>query len=364
MKILFTHDVFSTQKFGGVSRGFIEMIKRLRRMRSDSTFDIYSGLYINQYLKGLTSNWGLNIPAMKNTGFIRKKVNDVSQEIFITIMKPNIIHQTYYSAFSFARNMKTVITVPDMIHEMYPRMFSDKGITSYFKRKCCERAGTIIAISNTTKNDLVRLFGIESAKIQVIYLANALEGVSPDLKEKPAVPNYILYVGDRHGYKNFMGLIYAYAHSERIKKSFFLVCFGGGEFSPNEKNEIRLLGLDKHLIQINGNDRKLALYYQNARALVYSSLYEGFGLPLLEAMSYRCPIICSDAGSLAETAGNAAIYFDPKIPDSIQVTLEESLFNDGLLKETAHEGIKRNRLFSWEKCAQETLNVYKCLYDN
>jgi glycosyltransferase involved in cell wall biosynthesis len=362
MKLLFTHDAFSTQKFGGISRAFVEMIKVVRQLERESTFEVCGGLFINQYLENLPLKWGLCVPAVKYTGIIRKNVNNIFQKLLIRMLKPDVIHQTYYSESFSKSNIRTVITVPDMIHELYPQMFSDRGKTSILKRKCCDRADRIIVISNNTKNDLIGLFGMNPRKIQVIYLANSLVGVKPDSLSKPLVSNYIMYVGDRHGYKNFSALMNAYAHSEKVKTDFFLVCFGGGAFSSNEKHQLSALGIDKKVIQISGNDPLLALYYQYARALVYPSSYEGFGLPLLEAMSYSCPILCSNSGSLPEIAGDAAVFFNPKIPESIQEILEKSLFDDGLLNEMAIKGVKRNEFYSWENCARETFNVYRSLF--
>ncbi|MBI3582497.1 MAG: glycosyltransferase [Nitrospinae bacterium] len=105
----------------------------------------------------------------------------------------------------------------------------------------------------------------------------------------------------------------------------------------------------------------LALYYQNAKAFIYPSLYEGFGMPPLEAMSFSCPVICSNRGSIPEIVGDAGIYFDPESPDHVQEVLEKSLFDDVLLKDLVHRGKERNRQFSWEKCARETLEVYRAL---
>jgi glycosyltransferase involved in cell wall biosynthesis len=250
-----------------------------------------------------------------------------------------------------------------MTHELYPESFADNGVTSIRKKRCCDRADKIIAISNTTKNDLIRLFGIDPEKIHVIYLANPLENIMPDCRRNTLSSNYILYVGDRHGYKNFNALVQAYARSKKTNRSFHLVCFGGGVLSPNERKYFSALGIDKNVCQISGNDHLLALYYQNARAFVCPSLYEGFGLPLLEAMSYGCPVICSRKGSIPEVAGNAGIYFDPGSVDDMQSVLEKMLFDDSILKESAVRGIERNKQFSWDQCAHETLKVYQSAHE-
>lgn len=363
MKLTYTYDVFTFQIFGGVSRYFVELIKRVRLLDTYSSFEVIGGLYINEYLKEVSDVWGVKVLPIKYTGSFRRLINNFIQNLWIKWNSPTVIHQTYYSDFVFEKGAKLVLTVYDMTHELYPESFADNGVTSIRKKRCCDRADKIIAISNTTKNDLIRLFGIDPEKIHVIYLANPLENITPDFRRNTLFSNYILYVGDRHGYKNFNALVQAYVRSKKTNRSFHLVCFGGGAFSPNERKYFSALGIDKNVFQISGNDHLLALYYQKARAFVCPSLYEGFGLPLLEAMSYGCPVVCSRKGSIPEVAGGAGIYFDPGSPESVQEVLEKVLFDDSLLRNLADRGRERVKEFSWQKCARETLEVYKSLAD-
>ena len=111
----------------------------------------------------------------------------------------------------------------------------------------------------------------------------------------------------------------------------------------------------------NDNDYDLEYLYQNVRALIFPSLYEGFGLPLLEAMELGCPVLSSSGGSLKEIGGEGIMYFDPKNPESISETIEKLVFSESLIKENIKYGFKRVKLFSWEKCAKKTFNVYKQL---
>lgn len=361
MNLVYSHEVFTQQVVGGVSRYFVELIKRMQGEEGNLKVHALGGLFINKFLREVSGVRGVKVPPLRYTGFFRRMINSEFQRLCIKYYKPDLVHQTYYSDFIFEKGQKVVLTVPDMIHELYPESFFDNGNTSILKERCCERADKIIAISHTTKSDLVRLFGIDPGKIQVISLANPLGGVLPDSSKRALSANYILYVGDRHGYKNFNKLVQGYSNSTEIRKKFHLVCFGGGVFSPDERIHFKALGIERNLIQLSGNDRLLAHYYQNARAFVYPSLYEGFGLPVLEAMSYGCPVICSNKGSIPEVAGEAGIYFDPESVDEIQSVLEKSLFDDSVLKEYSRLGIERNKQFSWDKCAGKTLKVYQSL---
>ncbi|MBI3582498.1 MAG: glycosyltransferase [Nitrospinae bacterium] len=249
MKLVYTHEVFTQQTYGGVSRYFVELIKNIRKLNVDVSIRIFGGFYINEYLREIPAVFGIKVPPIKYTGLLRRKINQLAQNFWIMQNKPSIIHQSYYSDSIFDKRIKVVLTVPDMIHELHPDSFSDNGETSVLKKRCCERADKIIAISKTTRNDLVNLFGIDPKKIEVIYLASSLEGVTPEQEGKVLFQNYILYVGDRHGYKNFDVLIRAYAKSKQVQNDFNLVCFGGGEFSSSEENKINVLDLKKMCIK-------------------------------------------------------------------------------------------------------------------
>jgi glycosyltransferase involved in cell wall biosynthesis len=356
LNLIYTYDIFSVQQYGGISRYFSEIIRRIPP--SEANVRVLAGLYINEYTKELKVSKGLKVPPIPYTGFIRKKINKLFQKVMLQgIDDETIIHQTYYYPFSFPKKAKLVVTVYDMIHE---RFDSSDLKTSSMKRRSCEQADVIIAISNSTKNDLVSMFGIDPKKIVVIYLASSLaESVLPTtdcIKREP----YILYVGERKGYKNFGGLLQAYSESVMLKNNFHLVCFGGG-FDVVEKDKLRELRIMDLVHHINGHDSLLAQFYKNAHAFVYPSLFEGFGLPPLEAMSLSCPVICSNTSSISEVAGDAAVYFDPADVSSIKNALEESLFDNSLLDELKKKGLRRASMFKWEKCVEETIGIYRFL---
>jgi len=137
---------------------------------------------------------------------------------------------------------------------------------------------------------------------------------------------------------------------------------GGKKFSQDETNLIQSLGLSTNKIRhINGDDQDLARLYRQASAFVYPSLYEGFGIPLLEAMSFGCPVVCSNTSSFPEVAGNACEFFDPYDHDSIAHALEKVLFSTELSKQLVELGKERIKSFSWEKCAAQTYAVYATL---
>lgn len=170
---------------------------------------------------------------------------------------------------------------------------------------------------------------------------------------------YLLFVGERSGYKNFEGLIEAFASTRLAKDGFHLVCFGGGPFRDRENEKIAALGIGKAVHQVSGSDESLVQYYRNAVAFVFPSRYEGFGIPILEAMELSCPVLCANAGSMPEVGGDAAVYFDPDDISSFAEILERTVLDPDLLLDLKRRGLLRAGTFSWDRCAQETMDLYR-----
>jgi glycosyltransferase involved in cell wall biosynthesis len=371
LKIIYTYDIFAFQRFGGISRYFVEIIKRIPPEIAETK--VYAGLHINEYLEALrtvTCVRGVKMPVFKGGSrmhgalnaimyYARFRGNDFMQRMWLHTDRETVVHLSNYSLSLPQRNVRMVVTAYDMIQELFPHIYPGYSAITSLKKASFERADKIIAISECTKNDLMRLFGVEESKVTVIHLGNPLEHVIP-CESAPGVGlPYILYVGERKGYKNFEGLARAYARSSLLKANFVLVLFGGGSLTPPEVRKLEEMGIAHLVRHAGGADALLAWYYRNARAFVWPSLYEGFGIPLLEAMGSRCPVVCSNAGPMPEVAANAGIYFDPENIEEIQQVLEKVLFDDTLLKEKVKIGIERAAEFSWKKAARETVDVYR-----
>jgi glycosyltransferase involved in cell wall biosynthesis len=224
-----------------------------------------------------------------------------------------------------------------------------------------ERASHIICISESTKNDLINFFKVDESKISVIHLGLEEQFAHSNYSSlKMCDTNFLLYVGLRGGYKNFNKFIIAFTSSKILVQNFKIICFGGGEFGKEERQFLIEKGLsDKNISQISGDDQDLARLYQKASALVYPSLYEGFGLPPLEAMAYNCPVICSNTSSIPEVVGDAAEMFDPYDVESIQDAIERVVLDNSVRNDLMSRGKERVKLFSWDRCARETLDVYR-----
>ena len=364
VKVAYDPQVFSFQVYGGVSRYFCEIAQNIAK--SDAVnVKIAAPFYVCKYLKKINQKivFGFQAPNIRSLKLFFRICSMVFGHLYLLFLNPKIIHETYFFPYALGpRKAIRVLTVYDMVHEKFPETYFSQNKASQYKAMAVERADHIICISETTKQDLIDLLQIDPKKISVIYLGHSVHDQT--LKDlsliKEVLPSrYLLYVGQRGGYKNFNGFIKAYAQSNSMHSQFDIVCFGGGALSQEEVDLLIELGITpEKIIHFSGGDEVLSCLYQNAAAFVYPSQYEGFGLPPLEAMSNDCPVICSNAGSIPEVVGDAGEYFDPNNVESIKNTLEGTLANPERLLELKLLGRQRARLFSWERCASETLDLY------
>jgi len=330
---------------------------------------VFSPLHINAHLSKMPDNLvsGVRMPIIP---IVRKFYHLSSQFLScapIANFAPQILHETYYSQIPLLpSNVRRVVTVHDMIHECFAASFSKRDRTAEFKKKSVLAADHVICVSENTRNDLLSLINIPPEKISVVH--HGFERLGRVVKRNdlfefvtPLKP-FLLYVGRRDKYKNFDGLLHAYASSNWLKKNVRIVCFGGGMLQPQELTLMRDLGLtNKQVEQTRGNDERLAQFYQNAAAFIYPSLYEGFGIPPLEAMSMECPVICSNASSIPEVVGDAGEYFDPSSIESMRVSIERILQSTERRENLIQKGTKHCLQFTWERCASETLAIYRSI---
>ena len=364
MRIVYDYQIFSQQEYGGISRYYYELASRIAQ-REGCYACIHALLYINKYIKGNEKFEviGTPIPVIPRMGRVHIIINYLLGRIFVQKCRPDIIHETYYAKYSIApAKVKTVLTVYDMTYEKLRNFFPSKQNISQNKEYAVKRANHIICISESTKNDLIDILNISPDKLSVIYMGftnkTARHKSKLNIVDKP----YILYVGQRVAYKNFSRLLQAYARSPRLQKDFKLVCFGADRFSNDEINQIIELNLKpQNVVHLKGDDDILNNLYSNASIFVFPSLYEGFGIPLLEAMSLNCPVVCSNTSSLPEVAGDAAGYFDPCNLEEMISSIESVVFSTEKRNHLIERGLERIKLFSWEKCAEETFGVYSSL---
>lgn len=362
MKVWFDHQIFSIQRYGGVSRYFVELLHGLRQIEGIDA-DVIAPAHINAYLRGNDSRHPLSfaLPFPKKGLRYRPAFTAPLFRLANWIGSPDVIHETHYLLGSrhLSKRARVVTTCHDMIFEKRPEWVPGSADRAALKRKTFERADAIICISNHTRNDLIDIYPDMESKAVTIYHgvdhAPAPDCVAVDLP-KP----YLLYVGTREGYKNFNPMINALGRSKLLRERFHLVCFGGGLVSAEE----RRLSLDagfppERIHHYSGSDSLLAYFYKHAAAFVFPSLYEGFGMPLTEAMAQGCPIACSSASCFPEVCGDAAVYFDGQDIDDMSNVIEALVMQPRDQMQIALTN--RSSQFSWRRCVAETTRVYQSI---
>lgn len=375
MRIAFDHQAFCRQIAGGISRYYCRLAEELSLLGQQ--VGTFAPVYRNVYLKELPSHLvhGYHVKNYPpKTANVCVAANALVAKTMIKRWKPDILHETYFRKRSVSSGQfPSVITVFDMISELYGQEHSSKHVDfkNTEKYKAISRAEHVICISESTRQDLVQLFDVPLNKLSVIYLGCDIptSQLAQELSEKtvnikPKRP-FLLYVGLREGYKNFEGMLKAICASPHLLRTFDVVAFGGGKWTPSELQTIASSGFaEQQIRQISGSDQDLNLLYRQAAAFIYPSKYEGFGLPPLEAMAQQCPVVSSNTSAMPEVIGDAAEYFDPNDIDSIKSAIERVVFSEVRTIELIELGNKRISQFGWSVCAQKTLDVYKTLTKN
>ena len=271
-------------------------------------------------------------------------------------------------------SIKSVVTIHDLIFKTLPETYppTDRAIYNLKFRNSCLNADRIIAISNNTKNDIIRFYGINPDKIEVIYQScNPIFYKKDDIKEsdntlqKYNIPSeYILYVGSVEKRKNLRGIIEAYQLLQPENR-IPIVIIGGrkGKGYMKELNSlINSCGLENKMFWITDlkDNYSLRRIYQKAMALVYPSFYEGFGLPVVEALLSKIPVITSNVSSLPEAGGPKSFYIDPNSPEEIAYAITQVLNNTELRSIMINTGYKYAiQKFSPDRVTQQLVTCYK-----
>lgn len=259
-------------------------------------------------------------------------------------------------------NVPTVVTIHDVNYQTIPETFSriSRFVWKQLVPRSAESAAAVITVSEFTQSEIKRHIGIPHSKINIIPNAP-----SPTLPSSPPSiddidiqidPPYLLYVSSTHPHKNHVALVRALPD---LPKDFSLV-FVGPKRDANKDLHSLVETMDlAERVTIPGfvSDTTLAALYANAHIYVHPSLYEGFGIPVLEAMRYGTPVACSDVASLPEICGDAALYFDPDSPADIAEVCQKIINSEGLQDMLTERGKKRVAEYTWTKTAERTLEV-------
>lgn len=346
------------------------MLKNFGKIDSQDSFSIYHQNDFNPQLKPpVFANYSVkksSFPLLwTQIAFAFEIWRDKPEVLWMPVHNLPILHR---------KNLKVVVTIHDLAFKIFPDYFTKKDLLKLNKLSdmAIKNSDRIIAVSHSTKNDILKFYPeISAEKITVIHHGfdagifqkkYSVEESDKLLKNyQLSTKNYLLYVGAIQPRKNLEVLIAAF---EKVKKEsaswrtdLKLVIAGAPAWKAEKTLQKIAASEFKNDIIVTGNlgFEKMAVLYQNAKIFVFPSLYEGFGIPVLEAMASGTPVICAKNSSLVEAGGEAALYFKTEDFSDLADCINKIIENEAFAEELIQKGREHAKKFSWEKCAQETL---------
>lgn len=356
--------VLSYEQPRGVGRYLNVLIPAIAEIDKENEYHIYYGKWMKQYdfLK-------LN---QKNFHFIELNIsnNQILRNLYLAFvlpfkfkkLKPNLYFLADTQA-SFVKTCKTVSTIHDLMEFEFPEKYSkaQRFLRKWIVKIQVKLSDCIITVSNYSKNDLCTLLHVPEKKVVMIPNAvNKSSYVSEPMQPK----NYFLFVSETESAKNAKVLILAFSLlSESIKKNFELKIVGKkGNQQSELENIIKVKNLENRVTFYGYvSDDELRMMYAEAYAFVFPSLFEGFGLPVAEAMANSVPVLCSNAASIPEVGGDAVLTFEPHNENELCALMESIIINPELRTEMIAKGLKRVKLFTNEAQAKRTKELFERL---
>jgi len=277
-------------------------------------------------------------------------------------LRPDVYHAPYY-AVPAVIPVPMVLTVYDLIPQLFPQYWPNHALRAaidVWTRYAIRRADRVIAISESTASDLARLVPSAAGKTRVALLGVTPRPHATSTKRDAAGEPYLLYVGSNKPHKNLPRLVAAFARLAPEIAGRLVIAGAWDNDYPQARDEARQRGLDRRVtFEHRPSDQRLDELFANATAFVFPSLYEGFGLPVLEAMAAGLPVATSARGSLGEVAGDAALLFDPTSDEEMAAALRRLLCDEALRARLSAAGRARAALFPWSRTARDTLEIYR-----
>ena len=332
--------IYSLQQRGGISVYFNELIAYLAKEDVDCSVSLFGKA---------------KLPIRAKIDVISRPQRRLERFRFAPVSDgTRLFHSSYYRMPAKNSGVRTVVTVHDFIYEQYWRGIR-KHLHCTQKRLAIERADALICVSNSTARDLVRFIGGVRGKVHVIP-----NGVSdkfyPMSKSSPSYSEfgkYLLFVGKRHGYKNFR----LAADAMRFLPDMSLVCVGGEPVLQEEWGKLESSVRSRIIPLRDVSDERLNYLYNRAHCLVYPSLYEGFGIPVVEAMRAGCPVVVVSCDAVMEVGGDAVIVCEELVPKALAESIE--YVGSSERKNIVERGIARAMDYSWTATHEKTLGVYR-----
>ncbi|WP_161604760.1 glycosyltransferase family 4 protein [Roseiconus nitratireducens] len=351
--------VFANQRYGGVSRYLVELAKGVAAT-ADWNVQLDALLYSNAYLRDAAK--ALQHPGVHVNRRPRglSQINHIACRLANSTVRtaPDIIHEGFFESGNLQKkSIPRVASFYDMISEKFMNDLSMRDA----KLQTVQESDKLIAISESTKRDMVDLLSIDPQKIEVIYLATDMKRQSQRFPLDSNAP-YILWVGNRNGYKNFKTFVEGFAMTRNVRADLQVVCAGGPPLQPHELEHWNQHRLNPdRMTHVQPSEQELAMLYGHAEMLIYVSKYEGFGIPPLEAMACGCPVIASDTSSIPEVTGDAAVLVDPTDSEAVAHSMERVWEDREYRGRLIEAGDHRVRLFTWDRCVEKHLELYSSL---
>jgi glycosyltransferase involved in cell wall biosynthesis len=353
MRVRFDDQIVMYQHRGGVSRYFVELVQGLHshpRMGVSVDFDWRDSTNEHAVAAGL----GLR------TGW-RRRLDELSRKgPSVLDRQPDLIHPTWYfpARVPSPTGPPIVVTVFDMIPELMPEFFPG-GSPHLAKQEYVRTAAAVACISESTRRDLLEIYGGLEATADVVYL-----GVGPEFRPHLPRPDglaadYVLFVGNRGLYKDFSVALEAFAGVRNEHPELTLIAVGGGPWKPAETAAIERWSLADAVRPFDASDVTLPAVFANALLFIFPSRYEGFGLPTVEAMAAGTPVIAADSSSHPEVGGDAILYFPPGDAAALGAQMLRILGDSSLASTLAARGIDRAASFTWRRTAEGTRDIYR-----
>lgn len=370
MKVLYDLQAFQWTRYSGIPRYFTELISEFNTM-DDVYVQLPCTYCMNRGYQNLFPDKRKSL-LWKMIDLMIDKSDRLNPACYLSIVEKksleyinggdyDVFHPTFFSPYYLKHIQKKpyVLTIHDLSLEIYPELvsLSFAGATTLDTELVLEKASRFIADSEYTKKHFTEYYDIDSDLVDVVYLGPTFDRVSLTTNDSN-VSQYLLYVNLRSGRKNFYSFVAAIKNILK-DNNLQLICSGGGCFTQEENVFFKAHGISELVKYVPADDKKLYSLYQNALAFVFPSIYEGFGLPILEAFACGCPVILSDASCHPEVGGDAAVYFNPKDVVSMRNAVERVVSDEKLRNQMREKGYKQLDKFSWRKCAEETRKVYE-----
>ena len=368
MNVLFDHQIFWYQPYGGISNYFATVMD-VAYQKHLFDFEFSTRYSNNRYLQEKPFSKSKpflakhSFPGKNSLFFALKKKNEMSALKVLKSGKVDLFHASYFDTYYLGKQKcPFLLNFFDLTMEKFPEMFSPRVTFKKQKEELLKEVAHIITCSENTKKDFIKHYNFDKKDVTVSYLSSSLLNKIDQSKliiDKASVPGkYILFIGGRDLYKNFS--LFAKAVTPLLQKDpkLYIVC-AGKALSSTEQAFLSTLGILDRVVCYSVKDHDLAYLYSNAELFVYPSIYEGFGIPIVEAFQHKCPVVLSDASCFPEVASNAGVYFDPNDIDSMRESIEKVLFDEKKRRILTKRGYLRAKDFSVERTVSQTIQAYK-----